>query len=220
MSNRFQKLIRLPLVLSACLMPVVLSSSAHAQFGSIVYDPNNYWMQIQQWAQQLQQMQQQYQQMTAQLQQAQQQFQSMNGNRGLATVLNDPQFQNYLPQGWQPILSASGINLQTSAAQNVQNLMQAYNTASNRISQIQGLLNQAGQTQDPKGIAEIQARIQGETAMLQNEAMKMQLYKDTLEAAQKANERANMIIRAKIIYDGLQKRNQAAGGWYYPQNNQ
>ncbi|KVU84459.1 conjugal transfer protein TraF [Burkholderia ubonensis] len=54
---------------------------------------------------------------------------------------------------------------------------QAYQTELNELSQIQGLVQQIQQTQDPKGIAELQARIAGEQAAVQQETTKLQLFK-------------------------------------------
>jgi len=51
---------------------------------------------------------------------------------------------------------------------------QSMDAASNRFSYIQKLMNEVGQTNDPKGIAELQARIAGEQTMLQNDQTKMQ----------------------------------------------
>ncbi|OAI00912.1 hypothetical protein A1353_19070 [Methylomonas methanica] len=51
---------------------------------------------------------------------------------------------------------------------------QSMDAASQRFSYIQQLMNQVNTTNDPKGIAELQARITGEQAMLQNDQTKMQ----------------------------------------------
>lgn len=52
----------------------------------------------------------------------------------------------------------------------------AFDRARSRWDQIEGLMRQINQTHDPKGIAELQARIASETAMIQNEQVKMNLY--------------------------------------------
>jgi type IV secretion system protein VirB5 len=52
----------------------------------------------------------------------------------------------------------------------------AYDKATARWDQIQGLIEQINSTTDAKAIAELQARINGETAAIQNEATKMQMY--------------------------------------------
>lgn len=53
--------------------------------------------------------------------------------------------------------------------------MQAFQGAQQRLTQIEGLMNQIGQTQDPKAISELQARIAGEQAAIQNETTKLQM---------------------------------------------
>ena len=45
----------------------------------------------------------QYDQMISQINQAEKQFDSMNGSRGLGTILNNPAFRDYLPPDWQNI---------------------------------------------------------------------------------------------------------------------
>lgn len=51
---------------------------------------------------------------------------------------------------------------------------QSMDAASQRFNYIQQLMNQVNTTKDPKGIAELQARIAGEQVMLQNDQTKMQ----------------------------------------------
>ena len=45
----------------------------------------------------------QYDQMMGQITQAQKQFDSMNGSRGLGTIMNDPALRDYLPPNWQGV---------------------------------------------------------------------------------------------------------------------
>lgn len=79
--------------------------------------------------------------------------------------------------------------------------MAAYDAALKRNQQIQSLLGQINQTSDPKAIAELQARIQGEQAAIQNETAKLQLVamlqqaEDRLLAA-KANETWGKVMAA------------------------
>ncbi|WP_244136734.1 P-type DNA transfer protein VirB5 [Burkholderia vietnamiensis] len=54
---------------------------------------------------------------------------------------------------------------------------QAYQTELNELNQVQALVQQINQTQDPKGIAELQGRIAGEQAAIQQETTKLQLFK-------------------------------------------
>ncbi|MCL4626066.1 P-type DNA transfer protein VirB5 [Burkholderia multivorans] len=54
---------------------------------------------------------------------------------------------------------------------------QAYQTELNELNQVQSLVQQIDQTQDPKGIAELQGRIAGEQAAIQQETTKLQLFR-------------------------------------------
>lgn len=54
---------------------------------------------------------------------------------------------------------------------------QAYQTETQELNQIQGLLQQIDATQDPKGIAELQARLQVETTTVNNEMTRLQLFR-------------------------------------------
>ncbi|MGX7006065.1 P-type DNA transfer protein VirB5 [Caballeronia sp. KNU42] len=54
---------------------------------------------------------------------------------------------------------------------------QAYQTEMQELNQIQGLLQEIDATQDPKGIAELQARIQTETTTVNSEMTKLQLFR-------------------------------------------
>ncbi|WP_184011828.1 MULTISPECIES: P-type DNA transfer protein VirB5 [unclassified Paraburkholderia] len=55
--------------------------------------------------------------------------------------------------------------------------LQAYQTELQELNQIQSLMQQIDVTQDPKGVAELQARIQTETTTVGNEMTKLQLFR-------------------------------------------
>jgi type IV secretion system protein VirB5 len=55
--------------------------------------------------------------------------------------------------------------------------LQAYQTELQELNQIQNLAQQIDVTQDPKGIAELQARIQTESTTVGNEMTKLQLFR-------------------------------------------
>ena len=55
--------------------------------------------------------------------------------------------------------------------------MQAYQTELQELNQIQSLMQQIDVTQDPKGVAELQARIQSESTTVGNEMTKLQLFR-------------------------------------------
>lgn len=156
----------------------------------------------------------QYQQMVQQIQQMQQQFQSMNGIRSMGNLVNNPLARQYLPadyqtilsQGvgqWQAIYNASKMfdisksplaassdavrafqAVAKQAAINRAGAEEGYKTASQRFTDIQTLLNKVNSAPDAKDIADLQARIQAEQVMMQNEANKLAMLQQ-LAAAQR-----------------------------------
>ncbi|MFT4504833.1 P-type DNA transfer protein VirB5 [Caballeronia sp. 15711] len=60
--------------------------------------------------------------------------------------------------------------------------IQAYQTELSELNQIQSLTQQIDVTQDPKGIAELQARIQSESTTVGNEMTKLQLFRMLADA--------------------------------------
>ena len=63
--------------------------------------------------------------------------------------------------------------------------MDAYSTSQNRVTQIESLMREINNTSDPKAIAELNARIQAEQALIQNEQTKIALYKESAAAEQR-----------------------------------
>jgi type IV secretion system protein VirB5 len=61
---------------------------------------------------------------------------------------------------------------------------QAYDNASNRFSRLQALMDALPGAQDMKAVADLQARIQGEQVMLQNEAIKLAALAQAQQAQQ------------------------------------
>jgi type IV secretion system protein VirB5 len=53
--------------------------------------------------------------------------------------------------------------------------LRGYEAAQRRIDQIESLMDKINDTQDPKAIGELQARISAEQALLQNESNKLQM---------------------------------------------
>lgn len=70
----------------------------------------------------------------------------------------------------------------SKAAQDKAFAIESFDKAKSRWDQIAGLMRQINSTTDPKSIAELQARITAETAAVQNEQTKMQLYAMTAQA--------------------------------------
>lgn len=156
---------------------------------------------IAQLVQQVSLLQQQLTNAEQQLGQAQQQFQSTTGSRGMQNLLAGLN-RNYLPTSFSqipsglagPIQRQVGTNAvltpaqvaalsppeqaQLSAARGNAALLQvttqdAYATTSARFASIQQLINAIPTATDQKGILELQARIEAEEGMLQNEATKL-----------------------------------------------
>lgn len=77
--------------------------------------------------------------------------------------------------------------------------LDAYDAAKNRLSQIDQLMQQINQTQDPKAIAELQGRIAAEQAMIQNEQTKLQMYQMVAAAEDRLQEQRQREINAKVL---------------------
>lgn len=72
----------------------------------------------------------------------------------------------------------------TAAANSQASAGQAYELSTQRFSRLQSLMDAIPEAQDPKAIADLQARIAVEQAMLQNESIKMQALAQTASAQQ------------------------------------
>lgn len=66
--------------------------------------------------------------------------------------------------------------------------MEAYTDATQRLQNLEGMINQVSQTQDPKAIAELQARISTEQGIIQNEHAKIQAMAMLVQAEQKISD--------------------------------
>ncbi|KHS07998.1 P-type DNA transfer protein VirB5 [Xanthomonas euvesicatoria pv. euvesicatoria] len=74
----------------------------------------------------------------------------------------------------------------------------AYAAAKSRLDQINSLMGQINQTQDPKAIAELQGRIASEQAMIANEQTKLQLFQMMAQAEDKIQQQQQHEINAKL----------------------
>ena len=63
--------------------------------------------------------------------------------------------------------------------------------ARGRISQIQSLMGQIDATVDPKGVAEIQARIEAENALIQHEQTQINMAKGVADAEERIQQSRN-----------------------------
>lgn len=77
--------------------------------------------------------------------------------------------------------------------------LDAYDQAKGRLRQIDQLMGQINQTQDPKGIAELQGRIAAEQAMIQNEQAKLQMFQMVAQAEDKLQEQRQRELNAQIL---------------------
>lgn len=188
------------------LAGLTLGPSAHA--GMPVIDGANLMQAIQQvfaWGKQ-------YNQMVQQIQQAKQAYSNVNGVRNLGKLAHDQQLRQYLPtdaktltaQGvgqWQQIydtnrrFQVAGSSLSTSseaakgmdavakqAAINRAASEESYRTATQRFANIEALMNKINASPDAKDIADLQARLQAEQSLLQNEANRLNTLKQLADA--------------------------------------
>lgn len=162
--------------------------------------------QIASWAAQYAQMIQEYNQLV-------EEYRSLNGIRGMASLVNNPKLRRYLPdeykdvlkQGygdWQALRSAidnpigsDGLYKQRRDQLSIDEAMalESYKQASRRFGDIQILLDKINDASipDAKDMQDLQARIQAEQVMLQNESAKLAMLKNLQEIQkQKLQERA------------------------------
>ncbi|MGJ0489468.1 P-type DNA transfer protein VirB5 [Methylobacter sp.] len=159
------------------------------------------------WAEQIAEMKHQFDQLQAT-------YNSLNGSRGMADLINNPELRQYLPANFQDILAGGygnweaireaakvfGVDETTldaaSAAAKLFNakashgaiyratMEDGYNRASQRFADLQVLLDKINNAPDAKDIADLQARIQAEQAMLQNENIKLATLSQLVQAQQ------------------------------------
>ena len=77
--------------------------------------------------------------------------------------------------------------------------LDAYEKAKSRINQIDQLMGKINQTQDPKAIAELQARIGAEQANIQNEQTKLQMYSMVAAAEDRVQKQRQREINAQVV---------------------
>jgi type IV secretion system protein VirB5 len=196
---------------------VVIGGASTAQAGIPVFDAASVAQAVQQvtaWGKQYTQMAQQYSQMVTSYNQAVTTHNSMNGVRGMNSLVNDPAVRRYLPNEWGQVMnlmsspggytnlqtringirsaaqvtsiqdtgldpnSAAGrafVGAQNQAAMNRALSEEGYKQASDRIAAIQTLVDKVGDAPDAKDVADLQARIQAEQVMVQNELVKLHL---------------------------------------------
>ncbi|HEP9428498.1 TPA: P-type DNA transfer protein VirB5 [Pseudomonas aeruginosa] len=75
--------------------------------------------------------------------------------------------------------------------------LDAYDAAKGRLAQIDQLMSKINETTDPKAIAELQARIGAEQAMIQAEQTKLNLYQMVAQAEEKVQAQRQREIQAR-----------------------
>ena len=159
----------------------------------------------------------QYIQMVEEYNQLVEEYRSLNGMRGMASLVNNPQLRRYLPDEYKNVLSQGygdwqalrgaldnpigSANLEKQRRDQLAideaMALESYKQASRRFGDIQVLLDKINDasTPDAKDMADLQARIQAEQVMMQNEANKIAMLKNLQEIQQRkqtAQGRANV----------------------------
>jgi type IV secretion system protein VirB5 len=126
---------------------------------------------IAQWADQLNRMKDQ-------LDQAKDQFESLNGIRGMASLLTSTSDRNYAAIDAVDLIKLGTGDLRDVEAnrihQTINQVTSIYNRSSKRFDQLQELIDNVD-TNDPKAAMDLQNRISGEAVMLQNDIIKVQM---------------------------------------------
>jgi len=92
---------------------------------------------------------------------------SINTIKQSTTTLNNGSFSSaHASDQWAADLNRAASNKALS--------MEAYNSAQQRLTNLENLMSQISTTQDPKAIGELQARITTEQGLIQNEQAKIQ----------------------------------------------
>lgn len=187
-----------------------------------VFDPSNFMQNLQQVIQmgtELQQLRDQLEQIKQLKNNAESQLKSVTGSRGLGSITTDTNraFMNGL-SGVSPDVASLVSDIKAKAGYlSTQDLgsingayrqrlldqgdqaaqAQAMNTmvfkhSGQQFANIQTLMDRINTTNDPKAIDELQARIQVENAMLQNEAVQAQAMASALETQERVNRQAAM----------------------------
>lgn len=152
---------------------------------SIAQDAANFLQTLDHYQKQLMQMKQQYEQQIKE-------YQSMVDPRGMASAINS-MYDNLLKVNTKEVLDSYGIldpsELRITDSSTAESFENATKRASDwlsrvdkfqkqtvdRFDQLQQLVTKVDTTKDPKDVWDLQARIQAEQALLQNETIKQML---------------------------------------------
>ena len=149
----------------------------------------------------------QYAQMVQEYNQLVEEYRSLNGIRGMASLVNNPQLRRYLPDEYRDILSrgygdwqalrsaldnpVGSTNLQKyrrdQLAIDEAMTLESYKQASRRFGDIHVLLDKINDANipDAKDMQDLQALIQAEQVMMQNEASKIAMMKNLQDIQQR-----------------------------------
>lgn len=160
----------------------------------------------------------------SQLKQAEKTYDAMTGPRGMSALLDNPELREYLPEDMADVLSALSEDVdkykkanrllkdgawqdaamqaakwlddkETSAATDLANSEKAYKKSGERIEQYRDFVDEIDESQDPKAIADLQARIQAENVYLQNEIVRLQ----SLQMAQAAKREMQEVREREML---------------------
>lgn len=182
------------------ILPLLFTASLQAD-GIPVFDRSNMAHQLKELAHLVEQIRT----LQRQLDQAEQQYKALTGHRGFGRRFYDPNLRKALPLEWRKVYDslqeagqgARGVQdilqkerfsgsieemqkhiqdrrQRTTATHKAMGL-KAYQGTQARLDQIESLMDEIDQTDDPKAIAELQARIAIEQAAIENEMTKIQL---------------------------------------------
>ena len=156
---------------------------------------------VAQWAKEIAEMKAQYDQLVTQTQQMEQTYNSMNGGRSWGSANRND--YGYINGDWADVLNNTDYSAvldatrvvgadempfasESEAAQAIMNSQnqvafnrtineQSFNKINQRLNSLENLMNQVNSATDAKDIEDLQARIQSEQILLQNEQNRMQM---------------------------------------------
>ena len=181
---------KLATVLAVAALATAAVTPAHALFGGGSRGVATEVTQVASWAAQYIQMVREYNQLV-------EEYKSLNGVRGMANLVNNPEVRKYLPPefetilkngygDWNAVLDAINNNGKKSSTERYEQfkrqlaideatISESYRQASKRFEAIQVLLDKINDAPDAKDIQDLQARITAEQVMLQNEQNKLSM---------------------------------------------
>lgn len=211
---------KLATVMAAAALATAAVTPAHALFGGgrgVATEVT----QVASWAAQYIQMVREYNQLV-------EEYKSLNGVRGMASLVNNPESRKYLPAefetilkngygDWSKLLEAMNEDATKSSSNryeayrkqiaiNEATIAESYRQASKRFEAIQTLLDKVNDAPDAKDIQDLQARIAAEQVMLQNEQNKISMLTKLQELQQQkrrqiSQDNALRRVRKDLITD-------------------